>query len=716
MSAGIKKIVAPISKKEEFPSKGLVFFKMSAPNPVTHTVAARLKALQREFKDGDEFIERLVDASFDHRKPEGKQPPIRQKRTSYLQALKAHETHPNDFDFDSLQQDRLEIEREMKANRRGKSRAPKTFFDLLNMLAEGKLRDADRVPQEFPEWLLRGLTSLRADDEEEHDGTKEGANESEERDVEEREDVNEEEEREDVNEEEEQDGVREVETEYDRADENEDEDRETEADYDRYNTNESEDQEKEADYDNTNESEDQEKEAEYGHTTNQDRGKGAEYQEEDDDKNESEERETEDLKEPDVWENDGENWEEPEIAREATRAAVPRTREVRPTVDHLEGLLDRLEAAREQDEEDGEDDEDDEGDEGGSPNSPFTSVGAREGRVSVGARSFELDPAQRVALHFATPGDSSRETMLRFIKMLQPGNNSEATAALDVSDLREYAYDLWLAQTDDDLFALADKFSGNTGIIHPVIQQELEDTVRKYQQQLKDVNDNGKLAVQKLKARASTLPRAEQLKFETCLKEVERALNQNEVLDKTQCTQINPAEKVSNAALQDMLRKPTKWLIRDPTNLNQATFLTEMSPAELQKFGNYLVSQSAVGNCRMSEYLQSLAATCEKDIQQTKDAGIVPDVDKIETLRFIEWVLRRPVKPKNDTSVPLWLLRYPYVEGPQMEGKLPLSAKYRNFNPQTANENLLASIFKATNKQNIRIMKMAYNKRFTEAF
>jgi hypothetical protein len=321
-----------------------------------------------------------------------------------------------------------------------------------------------------------------------------------------------------------------------------------------------------------------------------------------------------------------------------------------------------------------------------------------------------------VALHFATPGDSSRETMLQFIKIVQQKGDLSAMEALDVSSLRDYAYDLWLAQTDEELYNLADQFSGNVGAIHPVIQQELEDTVRKYQQQLKDVTENGQRAVQKLKARASTLPRAEQLKFETCLKEVEKALNQNEAHDKTQCTQINPADQATTKEIQDMVRKPTKWLIRDPTSLSEAKFLTDLSAAELQKFSTYLVSQSAVGNCRMSQYLRSLADACEKDIQQTKDEGNVPDSDNIETLRFIEWVLRRPINPKNDTSVPLWLLRYPYVEGVQMEGKLPLSAKYRKFTPKTANDNILASIFNATNAQNVRIMKMAYKKRFTEAF
>jgi hypothetical protein len=337
-------------------------------------------------------------------------------------------------------------------------------------------------------------------------------------------------------------------------------------------------------------------------------------------------------------------------------------------------------------------------------------------RVSVGGRAFELEPAQRVALHFAVPGEASRETLLQFIGIVQPAANQETIQGFDMSTLRDYAYDLWLALTDDQLMEFAEQFSGNTGVIHPVIQQELEDAVRKYQEQWKDVKENGKRAVQKLKSRASTLPRAEQAKFQTCLNGVEEALDQERGGNKTQCTKINPLEKMSDKELWDISRKPTKWLIRDPTNLAEAKFLTDLSPAELQKFSNYLVSQSAVGNCRMSQYLTSLAETCEKDIEKSKDDGEVPNIDSIETLRFIEWVIRRPVNPKNQTSVPLWLLRYPYVEGAHTDGKLPLSAKYRNFKPKTAEDMLLSSIFGATNKQNINIMKMAYNKRFTSPF
>jgi len=679
--------------------------------PTARLVAARLKAMQHEFKDADEFIKRLVDASLDQRQRGSDRAPNRQKRLSYLRTLKNHETDPDDFDFDSLQQDRLDLERELKANHRArgeqsKYRAPKTFFDLLNMLAEGKLRDADRVPRAFPDWLLHGFEKLHVDEAE--DPSLE--TQADEIDV-----PNETNESEEPDHEKSPDG----ETEDVRDEEHENPEREdAESDW-------RPDRETEDVRDEEQESLEREAESERGGLEDESQG----IEERDEERADGDRYDAEDGTEDraDVEDND-----------EDLQRLMNRLGEARDNDEQDEERDDERDEERDEEQEDddqslafdegrrmsvggkevgkigaqpSEEDEQDEQDE-----ELLDDANGRPRRVSVGARSFELSPAQRVALHFATPGDSSRDTMAKFIKIVQPNADQGALAALDVSNLREYAYDLWLAQTDDELFELADRFSGNTGAIHPVIQQELEDTVRKYQQQLKDVNENGQRAVQKLKARASTLPPAEQLKFDTCLKEVEKALNQNEVRDKTQCTQINPADKATDKEIMDMARKPTKWLIRDPTNLSQAKFLTDMSAAELQKFSNYLVSQSAVGNCRMSQYLRSLADTCEKDIQQTKDDGGVPDIDKIETLRFIEWVLRRPVNPKNDTSVPLWLLRYPYVEGVQMEGKLPLSAKYRKFNPKTPNEDLLASIFKATNAQNVRIMKLAYNKRFTEAF
>jgi hypothetical protein len=140
-----------------------------------------------------------------------------------------------------------------------------------------------------------------------------------------------------------------------------------------------------------------------------------------------------------------------------------------------------------------------------------------------------------------------------------------------------------------------------------------------------------------------------------------------------------------------------------------------MSTTEQQRFADYLVDQSAIGNCRMSQFLTTLANTLEKSIQKTKDDGRTPDVKNIETLRFVEWLMRRPVDVQNKTSLPLWLLRYPYVEGPQKAGNLPLSAKYANFKATTSDEKLLSSIFAATNDENVRIMTNGYNKNFTEA-
>jgi hypothetical protein len=116
----------------------------------------------------------------------------------------------------------------------------------------------------------------------------------------------------------------------------------------------------------------------------------------------------------------------------------------------------------------------------------------------------------------------------------------------------------------------------------------------------------------------------------------------------------------------------------------------------------------------MSQFLETLANQLETHVQKAKDSGTVPDVDKIETLRFVEWLMRRPVEIKNATSVPLWLLRYPYVQGPHQMGDLPLSAKYRNFKANTPDEKLLSAMFAQTNDANIAIMKMGYDKNFSE--
>jgi hypothetical protein len=587
--------------------------------------------MQQEFKDANEFIERLVDSSFNGRDDEN---PPRSKRLSFLRQLKAHETNPDDFDFDSLQQDRLELERELKENHRlsgadGKYRPSKTLFDLLNMLAEGKLRDKNKVARELPDWLLRGLLKLRVGDEERTEEV-----EAEESAI-----------------------LNDQRPEYEEPDDDQEED-------------------KRPSFNPFNQQEDEEE----GQEEERSPSRNQFNQEEDDERSPRFNDQQED------GEEDGEGQEEESELEDQGRRSVGGRSPKRS----------RRKAPRH--------------------SVRSRSKSSERKRVSVGGRAFELEPAQRVALHFAVPGEASRETLLQFVGLVQPAVKQETIQGFDMSTLRDYAYDLWLALTDDQLMEFAEQFSGNTGVIHPVIQQELEDAVRKYEEQWTNVKENGKRAVQKLKSRASTLPRAEQAKFQTCLNGVEQALDQERGGNKTQCTKINPLEKMSDKELWDIGRKPTKWLIRDPTNLAEAKFLTDLSPAELQKFSNYLVSQSAVGNCRMSQYLTSLAETCEKDIEKSKDDGEVPNIDSIETLRFIEWVIRRPVNPKNQTSVPLWLLRYPYVEGVHVEGKLPLSAKYRNFKPKTAEDMLLSSIFGATNKQNIQIMKMAYNKRFTSPF
>jgi hypothetical protein len=134
-------------------------------------VLARLRAMQGEFRNIDDFVSQLVSTSFDRRKKESDQTPTRAKRLAFLQKLASHQTNPRDFDFDSLRENRADIEQALKEQHRAngtrsKFRSPKTLFDLLAMLAQGKLHDAKNTPREFPDWLLRGLKKLRVADEE----------------------------------------------------------------------------------------------------------------------------------------------------------------------------------------------------------------------------------------------------------------------------------------------------------------------------------------------------------------------------------------------------------------------------------------------------------------------------------------------------------------------------------------------------------------------
>jgi hypothetical protein len=340
------------------------------------------------------------------------------------------------------------------------------------------------------------------------------------------------------------------------------------------------------------------------------------------------------------------------------------------------------------------------------------------GRSQVGARVLQLTPEQRVALHFTTPGDASRETLIQFIKMIEPAE-SQFNPMWDVSQIRDYAYDLWLAQTDSDLFALADDISGGQGVIHPTIQQELEDAVKRYQTQYEDVIASGKRAIRNLETQVDTLKTKEQqTKLKNCIDEIKQTIEPD--TKKVACTKIPPDSVLTSQEIRAL--PSSKWLSYLGLNpeSSQVKFLGAMSTQQLENFGNFLVSQSAIGICRVSHVLQEMSDSLQNAYQAAKDDpnAPIPDIHKLETLRFLEWVMRRPVSgPGAHDALITWLLRYPYIQG-KVEGlfkrkndakgvPMPLSAKFTNFIPKSQDEQILSAIFGLTNKGNIEIMNEA---------
>jgi hypothetical protein len=346
------------------------------------------------------------------------------------------------------------------------------------------------------------------------------------------------------------------------------------------------------------------------------------------------------------------------------------------------------------------------------------------GRSRVGARVLELTPAQRVALHFTTPGDASRETLIQFVKMIEPtingGKESQFNESWDVSQIRDYAYDLWLEQTDDKLYALAESISGGQGVIHPTIQQELEDAVKRYQTQYEDVIASGKRAIRNLETQVDTLKTKEQqTKLKGCIAEIRSTIEPN--VDKVPCTKIPPGEPL--ATDKQINNLPTsKWLSYLGLSVNdkRVKFLNSMSTKQLDEFANYLVSQSAIGICRLSNVLREMSDALQMMYQSAKDDvnAPVPDIKQLETLRFLEWVMRRPPNSvdKHDELV-TWILKYPYIQG-KMEGTfkrkgersgvtIPLSAKYVLFSPKSQEDQILSALFGVTNPGNISLMKQA---------
>ncbi len=336
----------------------------------------------------------------------------------------------------------------------------------------------------------------------------------------------------------------------------------------------------------------------------------------------------------------------------------------------------------------------------------------------AGARVMQLTPAQRVALHFTTPGDASRETLIQFVKMIEPVE-SQLNELWDVSQIRDYAYDLWLAQTDVDLYTLADDLSGGQGVIHPTIQQELEDAVRRYQTQYEDVIASGKRAIRNLETQVDTLKTKEQqTKLKSCIEEIKQTIEPD--TQKVACTKI-PADSVLTD--QEVRALPSsKWLSYLGLNpeASSVKFLSSMTSQQLENFGNYLVSQSAIGICRVSHVLQEMSDSLQQLYQNAKDDPNVPipDINNLETLRFLEWVMRRPLSSVNmHDAMVTWLLRYPYIQG-KVDGvfkrrnekkgvPIHLSSKYAVFAPKSQDEQVLSAIFALTNKGNIDIMKDA---------
>lgn len=343
------------------------------------------------------------------------------------------------------------------------------------------------------------------------------------------------------------------------------------------------------------------------------------------------------------------------------------------------------------------------------------------GKQEVGARVIELKPHQRLALHFMTPGDASRKTLIDFVDLVGKSGttlpepfNSDG----DVSYIRNYAYDLWLSQTDEDLFALANDISGGTGTINQTIEQELDDAVRRYQQQLDDVKQNGQLVLKNMKVQADALKDGVQRdNFLQCWNEVRDLLEPDETKP-VNCTQIKPDDL--KTPKQVISQRPSKWLSRAVPDFeqNKFAFLKNMSARQLSDFGDYLVSQSALGACRFSNYLEDLQKTLESKFQSGKEGGPIPTIDELETLRFVEWIMRRPVATQiTQESLMRWLLKFPYIQGPlsgefirdgQKRGEpIQLSSKYAKFAPKNANDQTLSALFKITNRGNQDIMEMA---------
>ena len=359
---------------------------------------------------------------------------------------------------------------------------------------------------------------------------------------------------------------------------------------------------------------------------------------------------------------------------------------------------------------------------GRSPRSKAESSSTDGPRTQAGARApLDLTQTQRVALHFMTPGDASRQTLIDFVELVRPLSSGGVDPNIvydpngPVSDIRNYAYALWLNQTDDQLFSLADDISGGTGVIHPTIEQELTDAVGRYAQQLKDIKDNGTRVLDNIKTQAQKLKGNARTDFERCYKEVKDVLEPES--SKFPCVNIN-AEDYGDGV---KLPANSKWLKRSTPNLdsNAVKFLMDMTSSQMEEFADYVVSQSAIGTCRLSRFLVEFAKDLEAQYQSIKESGNLPPdyIDKLETLRFLEWTLRRPAAPRTKNTTATWLLKYPYVQGTaqgefrrtgEAKGKpMPLSAKYESFKPRNANDQALGALLKLTNKENLEIMDMA---------
>jgi hypothetical protein len=346
----------------------------------------------------------------------------------------------------------------------------------------------------------------------------------------------------------------------------------------------------------------------------------------------------------------------------------------------------------------------------------------RSPRIEAGARTpLELTQAQRVALHFMTPGDASRQTLIEFVDLVKPLSSAGLDRSLvfdpegPVSDIRNYAYELWLNQTDEQLFTLAEDISGGMGSIHPAIETELNDAVGRYTRQLEDIKRNGELVMENIKTQAQKLKGKSKENFLKCADDVQQVLDPK-IKKQVQCTQIDPSDK------PDKKVGPSKWLALNTPNLDEdkAKFLMDMSPRQMEEFADYLVSQTAIGTCRMSTYLEAIANTLETKFQTAKQGRDVPmtfTTNDLETLRFLEWVMRRPTGPHTKDSTAKWLFKYPYLQGPhkgvfktenQQRGvPFDLASLYISFKPRNADDQTLSKLFKATEKENMHVLEMA---------